>query len=203
MKPHTTFERSTRPRSRPHRALIGVAAMVAAGTVSGSVSAATLDGGRYQFSGSQPVDWCLGIDLEHAWDVSGSFHFVASGPDRLPRYRDNQRGLRRYTNLATGRSLTVQWQNNARDLAVRDNGDGTLVVLVQASGGERWTDADGKLVLANPGLVRFEIVIDHGGTPNDPTDDEFVEELGLVKGSTGRNDTEGRDFCADVAVFTA
>ena len=32
--------------------------------------------------------------------------------------------------------------------------------------------------------------IDHGGTPTDPSDDEFLAEE-LVKGSTGRSD----DFC--------
>jgi hypothetical protein len=50
---------------------------------------------------------------------------------------------------------------------------------------------DGKALARNPGQVRFELLVDHGGTPTDPSDDEF---LGLVKGSTGRTD----DFCAAV-----
>ena len=40
----------------------------------------------------------------------------------------------------------------------------------------------------------FELLIDHGGTPQDPSDDEFLADLGLVFGSTGRND----DFCGAV-----
>jgi len=28
-------------------------------------------------------------------------------------------------------------------------------------------------------------------------------DMGVVKGSTGRNDTEGRDFCADFHLFTS
>jgi uncharacterized protein GlcG (DUF336 family) len=36
------------------------------------------------------------------------------------------------------------------------------------------------------------ILIDDGGTPTDPSDDVFLGGLGVVKGSTGRND----DLCA-------
>src|ERR687892_402717 len=37
--------------------------------------------------------------------------------------------------------------------------------------------------------------------PTDFSDDEFIADLGLVKGSTGRNDTQGRDFCEDIHTF--
>ena len=50
---------------------------------------------------------------------------------------------------------------------------------------------DGKVIARNPGQVRFEILVDHGGTPTDPSDDEFLEFLGVVKESTGRSD----DYC--------
>lgn len=50
---------------------------------------------------------------------------------------------------------------------------------------------DGKVIGRNPGQTRVEILVDHGGTPTDPRDDEFLEFLGVVKESTGRND----DFC--------
>ena len=35
-------------------------------------------------------------------------------------------------------------------------------------------------------------MVDHGGTPADPSDDVELEFLGEVKGSTGRTD----DYCA-------
>jgi hypothetical protein len=70
-----------------------------------------------------------------------------------------------------------------------------------STGGTRLYGPDGKVVLRDPGQIRFAFLIDHGGTPADPTDDVFLEDLGLVKGSTGRNDTEGRDFCADIHEF--
>jgi hypothetical protein len=59
------------------------------------------------------------------------------------------------------------------------------------------------VLFRNPGQVRFELLVDHGGTPSDPSDDEFLEFLGVVKGSTGRNDLEGRNFCDDLREFTA
>jgi hypothetical protein len=35
------------------------------------------------------------------------------------------------------------------------------------------------------------------------SDDEFLEFLGIVKDSTGRNDLEGRNFCDDLVEFTS
>ena len=43
---------------------------------------------------------------------------------------------------------------------------------------------------ADPGQIRIEFVVDHNGTPTDPSDDILLSET-LVKGSTGRSD----DFC--------
>ena len=105
------------------------------------------------------------------------------------------------TNLATGKTFRGQFAGVEKDHSVIDNGDGTLTIEVLATGAEKWY-ADNRLVLRAPGQVRFEILIDHAGTPTDHTDDEFIEFLGLTKGSTGTNDTEGRDFCEDVHLFT-
>ena len=58
---------------------------------------------------------------------------------------------------------------------------------------------DGKAIARDPGQTRVEILVDHGGTPTDPSDDEFLEFLGVVKESTGRSD----DFCeAAVPILT-
>ncbi len=52
------------------------------------------------------------------------------------------------------------------------------------------------------GTVRWALLIDHGGTPLDPSDDEVIEDLGVTRPSTGRNETDGRDFCADFFLAT-
>ncbi|MBA3718709.1 MAG: hypothetical protein H0W95_00215 [Nocardioidaceae bacterium] len=70
--------------------------------------------------------------------------------------------------------------------------DGTSTILVLATGNSLLYGSTGKAVARNPGQVRFEILVDNGGTPQDPFDDEFLEFLGVVKESTGRSD----DYCA-------
>jgi len=77
---------------------------------------------------------------------------------------------------------------------VTDNGDGTLTILVLGTGNDVVYGPDGKAIARDPGQTRFEILVDDGGTPTDPSDDKFIADLGVVKGSTGRTD----DFCAAV-----
>jgi hypothetical protein len=76
-------------------------------------------------------------------------------------------------------------------LKVTDNGDGTLTILVMGTGNSTLYGPEGNAIARDPGQIRFEVLIDHGGTPSDPSDDEFLEFLGDVKPSTGRSD----DFC--------
>ena len=53
--------------------------------------------------------------------------------------------------------------------------------------------ANGKAIARNPGQVRIEFLVDHGGTPDFPPDDILLSET-VIKESTGRSD----DFCAAV-----
>jgi hypothetical protein len=170
----------------------------------GIVDAAPIERGSFHDQGTEDLpDFCGDLDVTHSWDVSGSFIGVARGSNGLIRFQDSVRGVDAWTNSETGRSYTQMWTASSRDLKVTDNGDGTLTILIQASGGSRWYDGNGKLVLRDPGLVRFEILVDHNGTPSDPFDDEEIAFLGVVKGSTGLNETEGRDFCDDIILFTS
>jgi hypothetical protein len=94
------------------------------------------------------------------------------------------------TNLANGTSLRSFARVIEKDLRVTDNGDGTLTVLILATGNAVLYGENGKAIARNPGQIRIELLIDHGGTPNDPSDDEILAEE-IVKDSTGRSD----DFC--------
>ena len=49
--------------------------------------------------------------------------------------------------------------------------------------------SDGKAIGRNPGQVRFQLLVDHGGTPSDPSDDTEISFEQVE--STGRTD----DFC--------
>lgn len=195
------------PRYTRHLTNLGIAiALSTAGVLAGATTAAgaPVEKGHFHDAGSELLeDLCGDVDIHSTWDFSGSFLGVRVGPESFVHFRDSVRGTNVYTNIETGRTYTVRFTAANHDLEVTDNGDGTLTIMIQGSGTERWYDGDGKLVLMNPGLTRSEILVDHAGTPSDPFDDEFIEFLGDVKGSTGRNDTVGRDFCEDFFLYTA
>jgi hypothetical protein len=97
-----------------------------------------------------------------------------------------------YTNdgdVVTERVLIAE-----KDQKITVNDDGTLTILVLATGNSTVYGPDGKAIARNPGQVRYEVLVDYNGTVADPSDDVFLEFLGQVKGSTGRND----DFCEAV-----
>jgi len=204
MEPQHITTDSPRRGRRPKRWAAGAIASGVALVAAGSAGAAPLEHGSFHDEGTETVeDFCGDLDMIHSWDISGTFLGVARGANKLIRFQDSVRGTDVWTNTETGKSFTQIWSASTRDLKVTDNGDGTLTILIQGSGGARWYDGDGKLVLRDPGLIRFEILVDHNGTPSDPFDDEFIESLGVVKGSTGLNETEGRDFCDDIILFTS
>jgi len=104
------------------------------------------------------------------------------------------------TNLANGNQLTDRGRVLTKDLSVVDNGDGTLTIEVLATGAFTLYGPNGKAIARDPGQVRFAFLVDHGGTPTDPSDDTEVAFLGVTKESTGRSD----DVCAAaVAALTA
>ena len=142
-------------------------------------------------------DLTVRIDLE----IFENILVNRRGADGLPYFAAKVRGTVSFTNLANDLTLSRTFTTVDKDLKVTDNGDGTLTILVLATGGERWYGPDGRLLFRNPGQIRYEVLIDHGGTPGDPSDDEFISESDLIKGSTGLNETEGRDFCDDVHTF--
>ena len=139
------------------------------------------------------TDFCgvPGLTVEFATHRVGTVHAVPHGPDGLVYFGFNLKVTEVVTNLANGNSVTSFATVRDKDQRVTDNGDGTLTVLVLTTGNAVLYGEDGKAIARNPGQVRFEILIDHGGTPSDPSDDEFLEFLGVVKESTGRSD----DLC--------
>jgi hypothetical protein len=145
---------------------------------------------------------CDGTPTRVDGDVSGNFNAVVH--QGLVRFRESIHATLVYTNLDTMGTFTEISTTNRRDAQVTDNGDGTLTIVVQATGSLRLYDSDGNFVLADPGQVRFQFMVDHGGTPGDPSDDVEIEgSFEVVRESTGRNDTQGRDFCEDLVTFTS
>lgn len=168
-------------------ALGGVAAVVfAAAAIAGKVSQdAFHDEGTYVLE-----DFCdvPGLDLRVDFTIDGRVHVVPRGRDQLAYFLQHGTRTETLTNPANGKSVTYVARVTEKDMRVTDNGDGTLTVLVLATGNATLSGADGKAIARNPGQVRFELLVDDGGTPADPSDDEIIDFLGVVKGSTGRSD---------------
>ena len=145
-----------------------------------------------------------GTPVQHDADVRVNFNFNQRGSSPFPYYRESVHGTDVFTNLDTGGTFTNVFTVNAKDHVITDNGDGTITILVIGTGGSRYYDTDGNFVLNDPGQIRFSFDVDYNGTPSDPADDiEIPNSFQVVRDSTGRNDTAGRDFCADLVEFTS
>ena len=131
-----------------------------------------------------------GLPVEVAVDLDIRVQAVAHGRDRLVYFLSHATETDAFTNLANGKSVSSVVMVIEKDVRVTDNGDGTLTVLILATGNAVLYDEGGKAIARNPGQIRIELLIDHGGTPTDPFDDEVLSEE-VVRGSTGRSD----DFC--------
>jgi hypothetical protein len=131
--------------------------------------------------------------------ADGRFLVTRRGRDGLVYFMENVHITETVTNLANGKSVSDESRTVQKDLHVIDNGDGTLTILVLATGNFVLYGANGQAIAHNSGQIRFDLLIDHGGTPGDPSDDVELE-FTLVKESTGTND----DVCAAaVAALTA
>lgn len=186
--------------------VIGAATVLALSLMAGVAGARPLERARYHDTFTEVVeDFCdvAGLDVSWGYDDYVNVTFNARGRDGLAYFTGTIHGMAWWTNLATGKTMTQIYDFVDKDQKVTDNGDGTLTILVTNAGGARILDADGKLLYRDPGQTRYEVLIDNGGTPSDPSDDEFLEFLGVVKGSTGRNDLEGHDFCEDFLAITS
>jgi hypothetical protein len=140
-------------------------------------------------------DYCdvAGMSVEITRVLDLRIHVVPHGRDRLAYFLQHGRQTELLTNLANGRSLTSVATVTEKDQDITVNDDGTLTILILATGNAVLYGEDGTAIARNPGQLRFEILVDEGD-PSDPSDD-VVTRLGVVKGSTGRSD----DFC-DAAV---
>lgn len=176
---------------------LGLAAGLAAASIAlaGPAWAQPLDRGTFhdEFTDVEHA-FCdvPGLTVQIDQVVDGRFLLNPHGPDGLAYGHENLHITRVFTNVETGATISEVEETIFKDLRVTDNGDGTLTILVLGTGNLVTYGPDGKAIARNPGQVRFELLIDNGGTPSDPSDDEFLEFLGVVKGSTGRTD----DFCA-------
>lgn len=136
-------------------------------------------------------DFCdvAGLTVAIAGVIEFEAKVMSRGRDGFDYF--GQHGTQTETLSGNGRTLRSVANVNEKDLRVTDNGNGTLTVLILATGNAVLYGANGKAIARNPGQTRLEIVFDANDTPDDPFDDIELSRR-VVKGSTGRSD----DFCA-------
>lgn len=193
-----------RPVARSRRALIptivAALAFVSMSTMDPADAAAPE---RFHETRSEVIEgFCGDLTVRRDLDIRGTESLNAHGVGGLVYFGSRVHGTVSWTNKANDKTFSVAFSINDKDLKVTDNGDGTLTVIVLATGNDKATGPDGKLLFSNPGQVRFELLVDHGGTPTDPDDDVVLEER-LIKGSTGRNDAQGHELCDDLHTYIA
>jgi hypothetical protein len=189
---------------RGRSASLITALAVASLVVSAPAITAPIEKGHFHDVFTSDVYDCDGTPAQDSVDVSVNFLFNLRGSSPFPYFQESVHGTVVTTNLETGGTLTQVFSSNSRDHTIVDNGDGTITITVFASGGFRAYDTNGKLVLRDPGQIRFAFDIDYNGTPADPSDDvEVPDSFRIVRESTGLNETEGRDFCEDLVEFTS
>jgi hypothetical protein len=133
-----------------------------------------------------------GLTVQLDSTTEARFMLIPHGPDGLGYGLEHLKITDVFTNLDNRNAVTGKQAFLSKDLRVTDNGDGTLTILGLNAG--KMYGPDGKAIARSPGQIRFEVLIDNGGTPTDPSDDEQLEFLGIIKGPTGRTD----DFCEAV-----
>jgi hypothetical protein len=158
---------------------------------------------HFQFhdSFSEVIENC-GLTLLQEVDVEGMFLANSHGPDELIIYvTEVSHGTISWTNLANGKTMTAFTAGVFKDLKVIDNGDGTLTLISMTSGTFSVTGPEGGAALRMAtGTIWFEVLVDDGGTPTDPSDDTELD-FRIIKDQTGLNEFADSTFCGDVELL--
>jgi len=151
-------------------------------------------------SGSEVIEeFCGDLTVRHDFEADGYFSGKPHGPDGLIYFADRFRLTDAWTNLANDQTFTATFAGQQKDQQVTDNGDGTLTIQVLIAGRNFEYGPDGTRLSVVGGIFRFQFLVDHGGTPTDPDDDEEIEgSFEILQDSGGRAD---RDFCEAIHEF--
>ena len=155
---------------------------------------------HFHDSGSEVIEeFCGDLTVRHDFEADGYFSGKPHGPDGLIYFADRFRLTDAWTNLANDKTFTATFVGQQKDQQVTDNGDGTLTIQVLIAGRNFEYGPDGTRLSVVGGIFRFQFLVDHGGTPTDPDDDEEIEgSFEILQDSGGRAD---RDFCEAIHEF--
>ena len=145
--------------------IIGVAAVLATAAVSGiggAASAKPLEHGDFHDEFSELVpDFCEipGLTVQINGVVDGASLVNARGRDDLAYFKEHVRFSVMYTNVDNGKFVTSAERSVSKDLRVIDNGDGTLTIIVLATGNAAVFGAEVDAALAHHVRVQREVAV--------------------------------------------
>lgn len=146
---------------------------------------------RFHDEGADEIEnFCgeAGLTVQHTFSLDMFVNVVPHGPNGWDYFLSH--GVWTDTYTSGGNTVTAVANVTEKDQQITDNGDGTLTIVVLATGNATAYGPDGKAIARDPGQLRFVIYIDADGNLT------FGD---VIKGSTGRSD----DFCdAAVAALT-
>jgi len=174
-------------------AVVVVGGLTAFGIGAAPAAARVDDHFQFHDTSSEIIEEC-GLTLRFDVDIRGMLLEQSRGRDGLVYFTETHHGTVSWTNVANGLTMTEVFNDVFKDLKVTDNGDGTLTLVQMRSGADYVKGPDGKIERMDTGTIRFEILLDNGGTPTDPSDDEVLD-FRVIK-QTGPNELV--DFCADI-----
>ena len=188
-------------------AVAAAAALLGAAAVVAPASAEQIEKWHDEFTDSHieqeahGEDFCGGgfsapVLFEGVFEFRG--HAVVRG-DGLVYFAESVRVVQTWTNTETDATFVDTTKIRGGDWRITDNGDGTLTIVF-ADRGTHTAEADGEVIAREAGLFRGSFLVDHGGTPGDPSDDEFITDLGDEK-HVGLLGFEGRDFCEELRTY--
>jgi hypothetical protein len=163
-------------------------------------SAQAVDREHYTNAGTGPLpDFCgSGVTMHYDFTEWGSFLAHPFGRDGLWYGQVATHLTNTITNPVNHKSIKHVLDALNKDATVTDNGDGTLTIRTKWVGGDRWYDASGHPVILDSGGQWSDLLIDDGGTPTDPSDDEFISSSPNLKETGQELNLTDANFCAEI-----
>ena len=184
-----------------------IAGLVGAGILTlglvAPASATTLVQDHYSVSGTAILEICGGT-FQYDFAFDGTFSFVFRGTSPAPYGADRTHTVEVYTNAATGKTMTVEFRGQFRDVTITiDDQTNVLTLTGRKSGTVTVNGPEGTLLFREAGTFLATVLLDDGGTPEIPDDDTFLADLGKTFVPPGRTGVYGHDFCTELVAATS
>jgi hypothetical protein len=163
------------------RSLLAASVMALAALPAAPAAAQPYDRGSFHEVNTYTID-CGDLQLDTVEVVDGRFLGVQRGPDGFVYFLEVATYTRTFTNPDTGKYFVQVVKGLvSKDQTITDNGDGTLTIDNLSPSRVVDYDSSGNVIGVVDGVGVFRFLIDDNGTPQDPSDDEFLDFLGIVK----------------------